>query len=106
VLEARTGSAARLTDRDALASLTAERAVVRALDATCHTPIGAHCVTADAGLRLTVFVGLPDGSRWIRDELDGDTEDPAALGGAVGERLGAAGAAELLAEAERAVAAG
>jgi hydroxymethylbilane synthase len=125
VLEARTGSAradgdapaeapddtvaraaAQLTDRDALASLTAERAVVRALDATCHTPIGAHCVTAGAGLRLTVFVGLPDGSRWIRDAQGGDSEDPAALGEAVGERLRAAGAAELLAEAERAVAAG
>jgi hydroxymethylbilane synthase len=125
VLEARTGStraggdapaeapddaiaqaAAQLTDRDALATLTAERAVVRALDATCHTPIGAHCVTAGAGLRLTVFVGLPDGSRWIRDELDGHAADPAALGDAVGERMRAAGAAELLAEAERAVAAG
>jgi hydroxymethylbilane synthase len=113
VLEARTApddalarAASQLTDRDALASLTAERAVVRALDATCRTPIGAHCVTAGAGPRLTVFVGLPDGSRWIRDELDGDTEDPAALGEAVGERLRAAGAAELLAEAERAVAAG
>jgi hydroxymethylbilane synthase len=111
VLEARTAdavaaAAAQLTDRDALACLTAERAVVRVLDATCHTPIGAHCVTAGAGLRLTVFVGLPDGSRWIRDELDGDAADPSALGAAVGERLRAAGAAELLAEAERAVAAG
>ncbi len=99
-------AAAQLTDRDALATLTAERAVVRALDATCHTPIGAHCVTAGAGLRLTVFVGLPDGSRWIRDELDGHAADPAALGDAVGERMRAAGATELLAEAERAVAAG
>jgi hydroxymethylbilane synthase len=99
-------AAAQLTDRDALACLTAERAVVRALDATCHTPIGAHCVTAGAGLQLIVFVGLPDGSRWIRDELDGDDGDPSALGAAVGERLRAAGAAELLAEAERAVAAG
>jgi hydroxymethylbilane synthase len=113
VLEARTApddrvaqAAAELTDQDALTRLTAERAVVRALDATCHTPIGAHCVTADAGLRLTVFIGLPDGSRWIRDELEGDAEDPAALGAAVGERMRAAGAAELLAEAERAVAAG
>jgi hydroxymethylbilane synthase len=109
VLEARTApddAIAQLTDRVALASLTAERTVVGALDATCRTPIGAHCVTAGAGLRLTVFVGLPDGSRWIRDELDGDTEDPAALGEAVGERLRSAGAAELLAEAERAVAAG
>jgi hydroxymethylbilane synthase len=99
-------AAAQLTDRDALACLTAERAVVRALDATCHTPIGAHCVTVGAGLRLTVFVGLPDGSRWIRDELGGEAADPSALGAAVGERLRAAGAAELLAEAERAVAAG
>jgi hydroxymethylbilane synthase len=99
-------AAAQLTDRDALACLTAERAVVRALDATCHTPIGAHCMTAGAGLRLTVFVGLPDGSRWIRDELDSAAADPSALGAAVGERLRAAGAAELLAEAERAVAAG
>jgi hydroxymethylbilane synthase len=113
VLEARAGSdeavaeaAAQLTDDDAITCLTAERAAVRALDATCHTPIGAHCVTADAGLRLTVFVGLPDGSRWIRDELEGAAEDPAALGEAVGERMRAAGAAELLAEAERAVAAG
>jgi hydroxymethylbilane synthase len=116
-------AAATLTDRDALTCLTAERAVVRALEATCHTPIGAHCVTVGAGrgagasgagaglgmgagLRLTVFVGLPDGSRWIRDELDGDAADPSGLGAAVGDRLRAAGAAELLAEAERAVAAG
>jgi hydroxymethylbilane synthase len=111
-------AAATLTDRDALTCLTAERAVVRALEATCRTPIGAHCVTvgaglrvgaglgAGAGLRLTVFVGLPDGSRWIRDELDGDAADPSGLGAAVGDRLRAAGAAELLAEAERAVVAG
>jgi hydroxymethylbilane synthase len=99
-------AAAQLTDQDALTCLTAERAVVRALDATCHTPIGAHCVMADAGLRLTVFIGLPDGSRWIRDELEGDARDPSSVGEAVGKRMRAAGAAELLAEAERAVAAG
>jgi hydroxymethylbilane synthase len=111
VLEARAGSgdggaAAALTDHEALTCLTAERAVVRALEATCHTPIGAHSVAGGAGLRLTVFVGLPDGSHWIRDELDGDAADPSGLGEAVGGRMRAAGAAELLAEAERAVAAG
>jgi len=112
VLEARADddtvarTAAQLTHQDALTCLAAERGVVRALNATCHTPLGAHAVTLDAGLRLTVFVGLPDGSRWIRDDLDGDAGDPSALGAAVGERMLAAGAAELLAEAERAVAAG
>jgi hydroxymethylbilane synthase len=84
-------------------ALTAERALVTALDATCNTPIGALAERADGGtLRLTAFVGLPDGSHWIRDELESDAADPAALGLAVAERLDAAGARELLAQAERA----
>jgi hydroxymethylbilane synthase len=107
-LEARTddqataAAAARLTDRAALTALTAERALVTALGATCNTPIGAHAEERDERLALSAFVGLPDGSHWIRDELDGDAADPAALGRAVGERLEAAGARELLDEAERA----
>jgi hydroxymethylbilane synthase len=112
VLEGRTDDGAtsetgqRLTDLTALAQLTAERAAVRTLEATCHTPIGAHCVMDGKRLRLTVFAGLPDGSHWIRDELDGDAGAAAALGTEVAERMLAAGAAELLAEAERAAAAG
>ena len=94
-------AAATLTDRDALTCLTAERALVQTLEASCHTPIGAHAVTSAGGLRLTAFVGLPDGSQWIRDELDGAADEPAELGIAVGRRLLAAGAAELLMEAER-----
>jgi hydroxymethylbilane synthase len=112
VLEARldhpevTEPAAALTDREALTCLTAERALVQALNATCHTPIGAHVVRSGHELRLKAFVGLPDGSRWIRDELTGAEEDPFALGAAAADRMFAAGASELLAEAEHAAAAG
>jgi hydroxymethylbilane synthase len=112
VLEGRTddgdvqAAGSALTDMDALACLAAERAVVRTLEATCHTPIGAHAVRAGDGLRLRVFVGLPDGSHWIRDQLEGDAGDPSALGAAVGARMVGAGATELLAEAERALAGG
>ena len=107
-LEARADDAAtataagRLTDRAALIALTAERALVAALDASCHTPIGAHARDDDGALLLSAFVGLPDGSHWIRDELVGDAAQPAELGTAVAERLAAAGARELLEEAERA----
>lgn len=94
-------AAGALTDRSALTALTAERALVHALDATCHTPVGAHAVLGGETLRLTAFVGLPDGSHWIRDELEADAGDPSSLGAAVAERMLAAGAAELLAEAER-----
>ncbi len=107
VLEARSAdraardAAASLTEGDALAALTAERALVTAIGATCHTPIGACARGAGGSLRLTAFVGLPDGSHWIRDELDGEAADPAALGRRAALRLEAAGARELLAEAER-----
>ena len=109
VLEARAGELeppAGLTDARALEALTAERALVVALEASCHTPIGAHAVHAGGGLRLTAFVGLPDGSHWIHDELDGDQHAPAELGRAVAERLVSAGAAELLAGAEQMAGAG
>jgi hydroxymethylbilane synthase len=112
VLEGRSGdepvldTVRPLTDLDALACLAAERALVRALEATCDTPIGAHAVTGDDQLRLTVFVGMPDGSRWIRDELEWPAEDPPGLGAALAKRMLAAGAAELLAEAGRAVSSG
>jgi hydroxymethylbilane synthase len=96
--------AARLTDRRSLTELTAERALVAALDATCNTPVGARARVLDGALHLDAFAGLPDGSAWVRDSLAGDSGDPAALGRAVGERMLAAGARDLLATSERAAA--
>jgi hydroxymethylbilane synthase len=92
--------AASVTDRAALTALTAERALVGALDATCDTPVAAHAVPIDGGgLRVRAFAGMPDGSQWIRDSLEGDAADPAALGRSVAERMLLAGAGELLAAA-------
>ena len=107
-LEARTGDervaemAARLTDTRALAELTAERAVVTALDATCRTPVGAHAQLEGDRLVLEAYVGMPDGSHWIRDRLETGLDDPAAAGREVADRLLAAGAGTLLAAAESA----
>ncbi|MGZ8635169.1 MAG: hydroxymethylbilane synthase, partial [Solirubrobacteraceae bacterium] len=62
----------------------------------CHTPVGAHAqVGAPGALTLRAFVGAPDGSAWVRDELDG--EDPERLGADVAARLLSAGAREVLA---------
>jgi len=109
-LEARAGHekaselAGRLTHRDSLVCLTAERAVVQGLGATCHTPVGALAHLLDGGkLCLDVFAGMPDGSTWVRDTLVGEAGDPAALGRAVTERMLLAGAGELLEAAEHAL---
>jgi hydroxymethylbilane synthase len=88
----------RISDAAALRCLGAERALVRALEADCHTPVGAHAALdgdgAGSALTLRAFVGAVDGSAWVRDELDG--AEPEALGEQVAARLLAAGAREVL----------
>jgi hydroxymethylbilane synthase len=94
-------AAESITDRGALGTLSAERALVAALDATCNTPLGAVATLERGGrMRLQAFCGLPDGSEWLRDELEQDASDPEGLGTALAERMKSAGAADLLERAE------
>jgi hydroxymethylbilane synthase len=94
-----------ITDRAALTALTAERALVAGLGATCDTPVGAYAehIGDGATLRLHAFAGMPDGSSWIRDTIDGTVDDPAGLGRIAAERMLAAGAGQLLEAAVTAV---
>ncbi len=91
-----------LVDPPALRELTAERAVVTLLGATCNSPLGVHAsIALDAGtMRIEAFVGLPDGSEWLRDSLDGDHAEPALLGAELAKRLLHTGARDLLDRAE------
>jgi hydroxymethylbilane synthase len=93
-------AAAAVGDETALRELTAERAVVALLDATCATPIGVHAQVEGARLTIEAFVGLPDGSEWIRDRVEDEAEKPAAAGALLAERLLSAGARGILDRAE------
>jgi hydroxymethylbilane synthase len=106
-LEARAGddgaraALAPLNDPGAAACLAAERALAADLGGSCHTPIGAHAAPVAGGrLCLHAFVGLPDGSAWVRDVLEGSAAEPERLGRDAAARLLAAGARELLDAAE------
>ena len=76
--------------------LTAERAVVTALEATCDTPVGARARLDGDRLALDAYAGRPDGSTWLRDALDGTAADPAALGRELAGRMLQAGAKAIL----------
>lgn len=91
-----------LVDGLALRELTAERTVVALLGATCNSPLGVHArVDADSGqMGIDAFVGLPDGSEWLRDTLQGDATEPALLGAELAKRLVDTGARDLLERAE------
>jgi hydroxymethylbilane synthase len=110
VLQARAGdaeaarAAAEISDEQALVELTAERAAVAALQASCETPVGICARHMEGTLAVAGFAGLPDGSEWVRDALRGDPEQPGALGQALAERMLAAGAGEILERASGAAA--
>lgn len=112
MLQARAGdsevaeAAAALTDQEALVALTAERAVVAELEATCDTPVGAHAHRDGEDLILRAFAGLPDGSEWVADAVAGDPAAPGDLGRLAAERLLSAGGREVLDRAESMAAGG
>jgi hydroxymethylbilane synthase len=105
-IQARTGSpaadaAAAACHARTFACLMAERAAVRELEATCHTPVGIHAEAA----QIRGFAGLPDGSAWVVDEVAVDEPGGGvaafeAAGRVLARRMVAAGAADLLRDAE------
>jgi hydroxymethylbilane synthase len=106
VLQTRVGdesaeaAAAGVGEQETLLELTAERAVVALLEATCASPIGVHAELDGRRLTIEGFVGLPDGSEWIRDRVEADAAEPALAGALLAERLLAAGAREILSRSE------
>jgi hydroxymethylbilane synthase len=102
VLEARPGQVPEkcltaLQDPETTTCVNAERAVVRALGASCHTPLGVHGRLLGGRLELSAWLGLADGSHWI---ADGVLEEPDSAPTRLVERLEAVGAGELLRAAE------
>jgi hydroxymethylbilane synthase len=89
-----------INDLKAMRELTAERTVVTLLEATCASPLGVHARCEGSRIAIDAFVGLPDGSDWLRDRLEGDAEEPTLAGAELTQRLLGAGAREILERAE------
>lgn len=87
--------------------LIAERATSSGLVASCNTPLGVHATVepeaADNGKdRVTVrgWLGLPDGSKFVEDEVSGLASEAHLLGHLLAQRLRSAGGDDILAQAE------
>jgi hydroxymethylbilane synthase len=89
-----------VSDEATMARLDAERAAVEELNASCHTPVGVHARVERERIVVQAYAGLPDGSEWIRDRIEGVARDPVAAGRELASRMKAAGADELLRRAE------
>lgn len=84
---------AALEDPATRTAVTAERAMLRALEAGCTAPVGALAHVEDDGrLVLDAFAGSDDGALALRRTTTGDASAPDDLGVALAEELLAAGA--------------
>ncbi len=88
-----------LDDPDTRACVTAERALLAALEAGCTAPVGALCDLAEDELYLRAVACAPDGSDVLRQSLTGPMTDPEELGRRLAKVLLDDGATELMGEA-------
>jgi hydroxymethylbilane synthase len=95
------GALARLDDAPSRAAVTAERALLAALEAGCTAPVGALAVLDDAApggssLWLHAVVAALDGAAVLRRSASGPAADPVGLGRRLAASMLAAGAARLV----------
>lgn len=78
------------------AAARAERALGLVVEGSCTVPVGGHARVASGRLDLEGFVGLPDGTRIVRERVSGRMEQAESLGAELGRRILAAGGDEIL----------
>ena len=78
---------APLACADTMACVTAERAVLAALDGSCRTPIAALATLNDDTISLRALVLRPDGSEALETTREGPVSDALALGEDAGAEL-------------------
>jgi hydroxymethylbilane synthase len=77
-------------------TVKAERAFLKRLEGGCQVPIAGHGQLDNEKIRLKGMVAELDGSRIIKDEVNGDMEKPDDIGIHLAERLIASGGNEIL----------
>lgn len=88
----------KITDRDTLRAVTAERFVLGALEGGCQVPMGIHAEIDGDVMDLCAFVASLDGTKYVEARAKGDASDPKGLGQVVVDDLVGKGARQILDE--------
>jgi hydroxymethylbilane synthase len=83
-------------DPAAASEACAERALGLVVEGSCEVPVGAIARAKGETLRLDAFIGLPDGTRIVRESAEGGRASAESIGTALGQTLLAAGGREIL----------
>jgi hydroxymethylbilane synthase len=88
----------KLDHGESRARVLAERALMHVLEGGCQVPVGAYSVIEKGILKLTAAVASLDGTKLVRDSIEGSLEEAEGLGSALAKRLLAQGADKILNE--------
>ena len=92
---------AKIDNAETRAAITAERALLAALQAGCQVPMGAWARMERGNLVLEACVCSVDGLQYVRQKLEGRPEDASQLGANMARLLIDAGAQSILQDVER-----
>ncbi len=87
---------APFVDASARAAADAERALGLVVEGSCEVPVGGHATVIGSTVIIEGFLGMPDGTRLVRERAEGEAVDAAKVGRALGERILARGGREVL----------
>jgi hydroxymethylbilane synthase len=87
---------ARLNHDTSVKTTLAERAIARVLEASCQSPVATFASIDGDSMTVTALVAMPDGSRVIRDSVNGTPADAEQLGESLARSLLDQGAGEVL----------
>jgi len=90
------GLMAAFERREVAAAARAERALGLVVEGSCTVPVGGFARVDGDSLALEGFLGMPDGSRVVRERASGRVDEAGNIGADLGRRLLAAGGADIL----------
>ena len=85
-----------INDHRTSIAVSAERAFLDRLEGGCQVPIAGHAVIRDQTVQFEGLVASVDGTRVIRDRIEGPVEQAAPLGTALADRILHAGGRRIL----------
>lgn len=86
-----------LNDEDTKYATDAERAFLGLLEGGCQVPIGVHADVENGNIRVEAIIAELDGSKILRDVINGKASDAVELGKELGKKMLAEGGQEILA---------
>lgn len=87
---------AQLNNENSEQTTSAERSVNRDLQATCQSPIGTYAIIHEQKCIVESIVSSPDGTKMLRDSIEGNKTETETLGATLAARLLENGADDIL----------